>query len=75
MNKRFNVHTSSQYIKDDMTGFNYSSLTELCDLLNKVNDRADRNADELYEYKRLMMKYEIRDVKKLDQVLREQRVW
>ena len=72
---RFELFTNSQYIKDNVTGFQYSSLQEICKLLNNVNKRADRNADELWKFKELMMKYEIDTIEKLDQVLLNQRVW
>lgn len=32
-------------ITDNLTGFNYSNLNELCKLLNQVNERADKNAE------------------------------
>jgi len=72
---RFELFANSQYIKDNVTGFQYSSLQEICKLLNNVNKRADRNADELWKFRELMMKYEIDSVEKLDQVLFNQKVW
>lgn len=72
--KRFRV-ISDVGVIDNSSGEIYRSHQNLCKLLNAVNDRADRNADELLEYKKLMMKYGINNIDKLDQVLFNQRIW
>ena len=72
---RFELFAESHYIKDNVTGFQYSSLQEICKLLNNINKRADRNADELWKFRELMMKYEIDTIEKLDQVLFNQKMW
>ena len=59
---------------------------KLCKKLNDMNDRADRNAELLdidcvaqYKFckdvRRIMRKYEINSLEKLDMCLREQRIW
>lgn len=80
MNERFTL-THTFDIHDNLTGIEYvmdsvkNHPQDLCDLLNKVNARADRNAEELWKFKELMMKYEISSVEKLDLMLMEQKVW
>lgn len=37
-------------IYDDLTGFSYSKLSNICDLLNRVNKKADKNAESKTEY-------------------------
>ena len=46
--KRFNLQNGRIY--DDLTGFSYSKLGNICDLLNRVNHRADKNAESKTEY-------------------------
>lgn len=45
MIKRFRMQGG--LVIDDLTGKSYGTLRECCNLLNQVNERADRNA-ELY---------------------------
>lgn len=75
MAKRFRYNSTSQMITDNLTGYTYSGNKKVCDLLNQVSDRADRNAELYYPFQQLMKKYEIDSVAKLDRILMEQRVW
>ena len=75
MTKRFEYRRSSQSIIDNASGYIYHGDKKTCDLLNEVNDRADRNAELLEPFMLVMAKYEIDSVDKLDRVLMEQRVW
>ena len=75
MSKRFEYRRTSQSIIDNLTGYIYQGDKKTCDLLNQVNDRADRNAELLDPFMSLMRKYEIDSIEKLDRVLMEQRVW
>ena len=43
--KRFTLRDG--FIEDNLTGFTYHKLNEICKLLNQVNDRADKNAEKL----------------------------
>lgn len=70
-------------IRDNLTGKRYSKLNEIVSLLNTVSDRADRNAelldvDTVAYYKsveKILAKYEIDSIEKLDLMLMQQRVW
>ncbi len=73
-------------IKDNLTGRRYSERSDLVELLNDVNDKADRNAELLdidcvaqkefvEKVLKIMRKYEIDSLEKLDLVLFHQRVW
>lgn len=73
--KRFEYRRTSQSIIDNLSGYIYQGDKKTCDLLNQVNDRADRNAELLDPFIALMRKYEIDSIEKLDKVLLEQRVW
>lgn len=84
--KRFEYRRNSQGIYDSLTGDIYSGNMATCQLLNDVNDRADRNAElldvdctaqKIYVDKVQMIldKYEIDSLEKLDLVLMQQRVW
>lgn len=75
MDKRFEYRRSSQSIIDNMSGYIYQGDKKTCDLLNEINNRADRNAELLEPFMLVMAKYEIDSVDKLDRVLMEQRVW
>ena len=75
MSKRFEYHRISQSITDRTTGYIYHGNKKTCDLLNRINDRADRNAELLDPFMLIMAKYEIDSIDKLDRVLMEQRVW
>ena len=95
---RFRVYQDKVlYDSVDKNYYNFNDVydwSRLCRLLNKMSDRADRNAElctdegllklewENLVYKKfskdvlqLLVKYEIDDLKKLDQVLMNQRVW
>ena len=96
--KRFEL-TLTLDIRDNRDGKLYqvdavhNHPRELCDLLNEINARADRNAElvdmgtinlmfELDRHKkvvkelsRILDKYEIDSLEKLDLILMEQRVW
>ena len=72
---RFKYRRTSQSIIDNLTGYIYEVDKKTCDLLNQVNDRADRNAELLDPFIALMRKYEIDSIGKLDKILMEQRVW
>ena len=76
-------------IIDNLTGFHYQGNKEICDLLNDLNDKADMNLEicdkvimekkilEQYNFDvlKIMKKYEIENLEKLDQILFEQKVW
>lgn len=50
---RFRYHASSQEVRDELTGFVYHcDNVELVDLLNRVNNRADLNAEKYYGLKK-----------------------
>ena len=48
---RFKYYPTSQMIIDDLTGYRYQGNQEVCDLLNEVNDRADKNAEKYWDLK------------------------
>lgn len=93
--KRFELICGASCIKDNMSGVIYedfnpvgagTDIHKICELLNKINDRADRNAELLdidcvaqYHYcqevQRILRKYGIDSLEKLDLCLMEQRVW
>ena len=73
--KRFKYYRMSQYIKDSLTGKIYDGNQKTCDLLNSEDERANRNAEKYLEFLKVLDKYGIGSVEKLDQVLFEQRVW
>lgn len=75
MTKRFEYRRVSQSIIDNLTGYIYQGNRKTCNLLNELNDRADRNAELLDPFLLVMAKYEIDSIEKLDRVLLEQRVW
>ena len=82
MTERFEYRATSQSIIDHLTGFVYGGNKKVCDLLNEQNERADRNAEkcwdaisELEKFNKVMLKYEISDVEKLDRILFERTVW
>ena len=78
IDKRFYVNQMLDIV-DNLTGKTYEvslgNREQICDLLNKESERADRLAEELYDLKVILSKYGIKDAKKLDLVLLEQRVW
>lgn len=82
MNKRFVYNRTSQMITDHLTGYTYHGNMKVCDLLNSVNDKADKNAELYFEVlamlkglEMIMKKYEIDTLEKLDRILFEQKVW
>ena len=89
MSKRFKYYRQSQMIVDNMTGFHYQGNKEICDLLNDESDRADMNLEicdrivmekkilEQYNFDvlKIMKKYEIENLEKLDQILFHQKKW
>ena len=89
MSKRFKYYRQSQMIIDNLTGFHYQGNKEICDLLNDLSDKADRNLEicdkvimekkilEQYNFDvlKIMKKYEIENLEKLDQILFHQKKW
>lgn len=89
MSKRFKYYRQSQMIIDNLTGFHYQGNKEVCDLLNDESDRADMNLEicdkvimekkilEQYNFDvlRILKKYEIENLEKLDQILFHQKKW
>ena len=89
MSKRFKYYSQSQMIIDNLTGFHYQGNKEICELLNQLNDKADMNLEicdkvimekkilEQYNFDviKILKKYEIENLEKLDQILFEQKVW
>ena len=76
-------------IIDNLTGCHYQGNKKICDLLNKESDRADMNLEicdkvimekkilEQYNFDvlKIMKKYEIENLEKLDQILFHQKKW
>lgn len=62
MDKRFHYYPSGEII-DEVTGKRYYGNSEICKLLNQESDRADRNAELLYddsdEYRKLVWERDI----------------
>ena len=89
MSKRFKYYRQSQMIIDNMSGFHYYGNDEICELLNQLNDKADMNLEicdkvimekkilEQYNFDvlKIMKKYEIENLEKLDQILFHQKKW
>ena len=89
MSKRFKYYRQSQMIIDNITGFHYGGNKEICELLNQLNDKADMNLEicdkvimekkilEQYNFDvlRILKKYEIENLEKLDQILFHQKKW
>lgn len=85
--KRFHYRPFSRAIYDSSTGYLHTDLDDITDMLNELNDQADKNAElslkfEMMEKKvdnlmcrKVMKKYGINSVEKLDQVLFNQKVW
>ena len=72
---RFKYRRTSPSIIDNLTGYIYQGDKKTCDLLNSMDERANRNAELLDPFIALMRKYEIDSIGKLDKILMEQRVW
>ena len=73
--KRFVYYRNSQMIIDELTGKHYSGNKQVCELLNRINERADMNEEAFYEWFKVLEKYNIRSPEKLDRVLFNSRVW
>ena len=73
--KRFVYYRNSQMIIDELTGKHYSGNKQVCELLNRINERADMNEEAFYEWFRVLEKYNIDSPEKLDRVLFNSRVW
>ena len=87
--KRFDYRPFSQSIYDRLTGKFYQGNEKTCNLLNILNNRSDRNAERYFEllsaggvdpveyekFLKLMKKYEVSSIEKLDQMLFNQKVW
>ena len=73
--KRFNYYPNSQMIIDELTGKHYSGNKQVCELLNRINERADMNAEAFDDWFRVLEKYNIRSPEKLDKVLWNSRTW
>ena len=73
--KRFNYYRNSQMIIDEMTGKHYSGNKQVCELLNRINERANMNAEAFDEWFRVLEKYNIRSPEKLDKILWNSRTW
>ena len=89
MSRRFKYYSQSQMIIDNITGFHYHANKEICELLNQLNDKAEMNLEicdkvimekkilEQYNFDvlKIMKKYEIENLEKLDQILFHQKKW
>ena len=54
MSERFEYYKESQYVLDELTGFTYHcNNSDLVDLLNQLNNRADRIVEKYYKVKKL----------------------
>ena len=73
--KRFRYSSTSQIITDDLTGYTYYGNKQVCDLLNKESDRADRNVEMFDGWFKVLRKYHIDNPEKLDKVLWNSRTW
>ena len=62
-------------IIDELTGKHYSGNKQVCELLNRINERANMNAEAFDEWFRVLEKYNIRSPEKLDKVLWNSRTW
>ena len=75
MVERFVYYPNSQMIIDELTGKHYSGNKQVCELLNRINERADMNAKAFDEWFRVLEKYNIHSPEKLDKVLWNSRTW
>ena len=73
--ERFKYYRNSQMIIDELTGKHYSGNKQVCELLNRINERADMNAEAFDEWFRVLEKYNIHSPEKLDKVLWNSRTW
>lgn len=79
---RFKYYPSSQMIVDTLTDERIQGNQKTCDLLNRIDKRANENAEKYFdalkknlEVEQVLEKYGITSVKKLDQVLFNEKVW
>jgi len=81
--KRFELDYNFNIV-DNLNGKRYINRKDIVKLLNDVNDRADRNAElsdcvaqkEFCDaVQKILAKYEISNLEKLDRILLQQRVW
>lgn len=54
--KRFVYYRMTQSIYDNLTGKRYSGDKKTCDLLNKMDDKINRNAEAYFEKDQLLKK-------------------
>ena len=77
--KRFEQIMWNSKIVDRVTGKEYTEEEfyngEVLDLMNDMNDRADRNAEEYSDLKKVMNKFGIQSAEKLEKILFEKGVW
>ena len=75
MVERFVYYRNSQMIIDELTGKHYSGNKQVCELLNRINERADMNAEAFDDWFKVLEKYNIDSPEKLDKVLWNSRTW
>lgn len=75
MVERFKYYRNSQMIIDELTGKHYSGNKQVCELLNRINERADMNAEAFDDWFKVLEKYNIDSPEKLDKVLWNSRTW
>lgn len=75
MVERFVYYRNSQMIIDKLTGKHYSGNKQVCDLLNRINERANMNAEMFDKWHKVLEKYHIDTPEKLDKALFNSRVW
>jgi len=79
---RFKYYPSSQMIVDTLTDERIQGNQKTCDLLNRIDKRANENAEKYFdalkknlEVEQVLEKYGITSIRKLDQVLFNEKVW
>ena len=79
---RFKYYPSSQMIVDSLTDERIQGNQKTCDLLNRIDKRANENAEKYFdalkknlEVEQVLEKYGITSIRKLDQVLFNEKVW
>ena len=79
---RFKYYAASQMIVDTLTDERISGNQKTCDLLNRIDKRANDNAEKYFdalkknlEVEQVLEKYGIISIRKLDQVLFNEKVW
>ena len=73
--ERFVYYRNSQMIIDELTGKHYSGNKQVCELLNRINERANINAEAFDGWHSVLEKYNIDSPEKLDKVLWNSRTW